>query len=245
MSLILVSGNRAIAISLLLSISWPRASIVIEGDLAGGVLGAWFELPAGPTLADAVLGDLSDLDRSIRELPVGVRAIIAPVRSLEAAACIRHAEREFFPRLGSLTDHDDEPIDVIVNVAKPTSAGFRLTGVDSAQLVVVTHVETELDQGLASVRLMRLVEWIDVLGLQRTSVAVVLAGSGCFPRGEIAAVLDPVPVHGVDLAGPIWGLLGQCGVGHAFDQRCRQRRIRSVRTALGAISSDIAALASP
>jgi len=238
MSLILVSGNRSLAISILLSIVWPRSSIVIEGDLAGGVLSAWFALPSGPSLADAVLRDPCELESSARELPCGVRVITAPIRSLEAAACIRHAEREFLPQLSSLTSTDGAPIDVIVNLGRPAAAGARLVGLESAQAVVVTHVETVIDPGLASVRVLRLLERVDVLSLHRTPVVTILAGSGRFPLGEIAAALDPVPVHGLDLGVAIAVLLNS-GI--------RGRRFRFLRqqshSALELIAADISGAA--
>lgn len=241
MSLVLVAGNRALAISLLLSVAWPRASIVIEGDLAGGVLSAWFELPSGPSLADAVLRDASEIESSIRMLPCGVQAIVAPIRSLEAAACIRHAERELLPRLGSFLSPDGKPLDVIVNVGTPNSAGSPLTGLESAHAVVVTHVEAGLDPGLAAIRVMRLVERIDVLGLHRTPVAAILAGLGRFPLPEIAAALDPVPVHGFDLEASISGLLTP----RTRARRVLRHRSRQLRTALTAMATDIATLANP
>lgn len=241
MSLVVVSGDLSTTVAVVLSIAWPRPSIVVEADPRGGVLASWFGLDATPSLSDAVTTRHAGILRYTQQ--GRCRVLIAPQRSIEASLALATAERDLFHRFVDLDDDEGLPIDVITDSGGPLPARVLVPGADRADIIVVTHRQLPGPRAAASVRLAQFAERIDALSSVAGHIVGIVIGTRPYGLGEIAAVIDPHPLYSLPVDRRSARLLaGRAG----FVGRRRSRLIAAgVRVAESICADSAIALARP
>ena len=131
MSLVAVVGDGCTTTALGLAAAWPvgEPCMVAEFDPAGGCLAAWLDVPRSPGLADVVAsaspGSWATVRAMSQRSQSGVEVLVAPTRSVEAAAVVLAATTAVLPVLCGL----DLPV-VIAHRQQRGSAAAAALGLE-------------------------------------------------------------------------------------------------------------------
>ena len=99
MSLVAVVGDGCTTTALGLAAAWPLGEpcMVAEFDPAGGCLAAWLDVPRSPGLAEVAAsstpGSWATIQSMVQRAQSGVDVLVAPTRSVEAAAVVCCGDR--------------------------------------------------------------------------------------------------------------------------------------------------------
>lgn len=185
MSLIAVVGDGCTTTALGLAASWPvgEPCLLAELDPAGGCLAAWLDVPRSPGLAEVVASSTPGSWATVRAMAQrsrsGVEVLVAPTRSVEAAAVVLAATASVLPVFAGL----DLPV-VIAD-------GGRLRGPMSglvlhAGIVVITHRQHAGSAAAAALGLERVAELAAQLSARSIPSIVALIGDRPYGVDEVA-----------------------------------------------------------
>jgi hypothetical protein len=185
-SLVAVVGEGCTTTSLGIAAAWPSGNSchLAEFDPAGGSLAAWLDVPRSPGLAEAVAssspGTWPTIQAMVQRAAAGVDLLVAPTRSVEAAAVVSAATSSVLPVLSAL--------DTTVVIAD----GGRLRGplsalVSQAAIVVVAHRQHAGSAAAAALGFERLADLTSQLALRSIPFVVALIGSRPYAPDEVAA----------------------------------------------------------
>ncbi len=211
MSLVAVVGDGCTTTALGITAAWPQDDpcMVAEFDPAGGCLAAWLDVPRSPGLAEvaasATPGSWPTIESMVQRAASGVDVLVAPTRSVEAAAVVQAATTSVVPVLSAL----DSPV-VIAD-------GGRLRGglsalVSQAGLVVVAHRQHSGSAAAAALGFERVAELTSQLALRSIPAVVALIGARPYTADEVAEFVEANTV--VALADDPWAaaiLAGRAG----------------------------------
>ncbi len=241
MTLVAVIGDCTTTTCLALAATWPTGNpdptdvLVLEADPSGGSLAGWLDTPNSPTLGTIVANTtsgrpaatMSTIESMVVTSDSGVRLIAAPTRSLPARRAIEEAAATIVPALASarslvaLTDLGRGRIDE----SRPI--------LDAAAVVVVTHRQARTSAAAEAVRLERLIESVELVGVP---IVLGVIGTDPFDPTEIVefvsasvpdAVADSFVLADDALAAAV--LAGRTGV--SARRLARLPLMRSARTA--------------
>lgn len=233
MSLVAVVGECSTTTALGLAATWPdgERAVVVEFDPAGGCLSAWLEVPRQPSLSDlaasASSGSWPTIESMVQTSPTGVEVLVAPTRSVEAAAAIV-ASSPMLPVVSAL----DLPV-VIADGGRLRSGLSALTV--QAGVVVVAHRQHAGSAAAATVGLERVGDLCDLLTVRSIPFVVALIGDRPYGADEVGTFVGADVV--VELAVDPWAaavLAGRSG------SRTRLKRSPLWRS-LGTLSSTVSA----
>ena len=176
MSLVAVVGESCTTTAVGMAAAWPvdDPCMVAEFDPAGGCLTAWLDVPRAPGLADVAAsptpGSWATIKSMVQRAGSGLDVLVAPTRSVEAAAVVLAATNTVLPVLSAL----DSPV-VIAD-------GGRLRGgisalVSQAGIVVVAHRQHSGSAAAAALGFERLAELISQLAVRSIPTVVALVGA--------------------------------------------------------------------
>jgi len=187
-------GDATTTTAVALASAWSADDevVVLEFDPSGGSLAAWMDTPAVPTLSTFVAGRSAsltdggspswrDVESIVHGSSSGLRFIAAPARSREAARSIGEASISMLPVLTSSS------ATVLADVGRTRPAEGIPAILASAADIVVVHRQDPASPGAASVRLERLVESVEQLGLLDGQLHLAVIGDDPFDVDEIAA----------------------------------------------------------
>ncbi len=228
MSLIAVVGDGCTTTALGMAAAWPSDNrcLLAEFDPAGGCLAAWLDVPRSPGLAEGAAssspGTWSTIQSVVQRSGSGVDVLVAPTRSVEAAAVVLAASVSMLPVLSAL--------DSTVVIAD----GGRLRGplsalVSQAAVVVVAHRQHAGSAAAAALGFERLAELTSQLAVRSIPTVVALIGSRPYATDEVAAFVRADTV--VALADDPWAaavLAGRAGSGPRLRRSPLMRSLREL-----------------
>ena len=233
MSLVAVVGDGCTTTALGLAASWPvgEPCMLAEFDPAGGCLAAWLDVPRSPGLAEVVAsaspGSWAIVRAMSQRSQSGVDVLVAPTKSVEAAAVVLAATTAVLPAISGL----DLPV-VIAD-------GGRLRGpmsalVLQAGVVVIAHRQHRGSAAAAALGLERVAEIASQLAARSIPTVVALVGSLPYGADEVAEFVAADAV--VTLADDPWAaavLAGRAGSGSRLR---RSPLMRSIVELAGVVS---------
>ena len=233
MSLVAVVGDGCTTTALGLAAAWPvgEPCMVAEFDPAGGCLAAWLDVPRSPGLADVVAsaspGSWATVRAMSQRSQSGVEVLVAPTRSVEAAAVVLAATTAVLPVLCGL----DLPVVV--------ADGGRMRGPLSALalqagVVVIAHRQQRGSAAAAALGLERVAETAAQLAARSIPMVVALIGAQPYGVDEVAQFVRADVVVG--LADDPWAaavLAGRAGSGTRLS---RSPLMRSIVELAGVVS---------
>jgi hypothetical protein len=232
-SLVAVVGDGCTTTALGIAAAWPSDDdcMVAEFDPAGGCLAAWLDVPRSPGLAEATAstssGTWSTIQSMVQRSESGVDVLVAPTRSVEAAAVVLAAGTSVLPVLSAL--------DSTVVIAD----GGRLRGplsplVTQAALVIVTHRQHPGSAAAAALGFERLAELTAQLAVRSIPTVVALIGSRPYASDEVAAFVRAETV--VALADDPWAAAVLAGRAGSASRLRRSPLMRSLNDLAAVVS---------
>ena len=209
MGIVAVIGDATTTTSVALAAAWPTAHdvLVAELDPSGGSLAAWMDTPTVPSLstfvatrssaADHGAASWGDVESIIHGSNSGIRFIPAPVRTREAARSIGEAAGTLIPLLAAA------PVTVLADVGRGRPSEPVPAVLTRSAEIVVIHRQDPASPGAASVRLERLVESIEQLGVLDAGLHVAVIGHDPFDVDEIASYVSTSASVVLESATPI------------------------------------------
>ena len=198
MSLVAVVGDCATTVAIGLAATWPggERTFVVEFDPSGGSASAWLDVPREPGLSQLAASSGADtwsvIEASVQHSPSGIDVLVAPSRTVEAAAAVAASAPTLLPVLAA--------IDETVAIAD----GGRFDGgaaalVAHAGVVVLGHRQHQGSAAAAAVGLERLSDTCEVLTRRSVPFVVALIGDRPYRCDEVAAFVGAPTVVGVAL----------------------------------------------
>ena len=194
MGIVALVGDATTTTAVALAAAWSAEDevIVLEFDPSGGSLAAWMDTPAVPSLSTFVanrsasmIDDGSptwrDVESIIHGSSSGLRFIAAPARSREAARSIGEASISLLPVLTTSSPT------VLADAGRTRASDGIPPVLTRATDIVVVHRQDPASPGAASVRLERLVESTEQLGVLAGLLHLAVIGDDPFDVDEIAA----------------------------------------------------------
>jgi hypothetical protein len=158
-------------------------AVLVEADPSGGDVAAWMGGADQPGWSSAVAADDRSwlgLERHLQRLPSGLRVLVAPTRSAEAAVAVRAGLERFGPLLTAMSD-----VVAVLDCGRITGP----TAATSTALLTVLVVRQQADSAPATVA--RIDRAAELIGRTRTSaegrVGLVVVGAVPYRPAEIAA----------------------------------------------------------
>jgi hypothetical protein len=236
-TLVAVVGDGCTTTALGIAAAWPVGGdcIVAEFDPAGGCMAAWLDVPRSPGLAEVVASSTpaawTTIESMLQRAASGVDVLVAPTRSLEAAAVVLASTSTVLSVLSALA----EPV-VIAD-------GGRLRGglsplVQQANVVVVAHRQHSGSAAAAALGIERVAELTSQLVSRFIPTVVALIGARPYTVEDVARFVE---VDVVGLADDPWSaavLAGRAG------SRVRLRRSPLMRS-LGELAAVVSARLRP
>ena len=196
MSLVAVVGDGCTTTALGIAAAWPSDNrcLLAEFDPAGGCLAAWLDVPRSPGLAEAAAspspGTWPTIQSMVQRSGSGVDVLVAPTRSVEAAAVVLAASASVLPLLSAL--------DTTVVIAD----GGRTRGplsplATQAAIVVVSHRQPAGSAAAAALGFERLAELTAQLAVRSIPTVVALIGSRPYAPDEVASFVGAETVMAV------------------------------------------------
>lgn len=193
MGIVALVGDATTTTAVALAAAWSGEEevIVLEFDPSGGSLAAWMDTPAVPSLSTfvasrsaAMIDDASptwrDVEPIIHGSSSGLRFIAAPARSREAARSIAEASTSVLAVLAASSTT------VLADTGRARPSDGIPAILARATDIVVVHRQDPASPGAASVRLERLVESMEQLGLLDSHLHLAVIGDDPFDVDEIA-----------------------------------------------------------
>ena len=194
MGIVALVGDATTTTAVALAAAWKAEDdvVVLEFDPSGGSLAAWMDTPAVPSLSTFVAGRSAslidspspswrDVESLVHTAASGLRFIAAPARSREATRSIGEASTTMIPVLASAVTT------VLADAGHPRPSESIPAIVAMATDVVLIHRQDPASPGAASVRLERLVESTEQLGVVDGHLHLAVIGDDPFDVDEIAA----------------------------------------------------------
>ncbi len=204
-----------------LAATWPaeRGVLLVEADLGGGDLAAWFGLAVEPglvSLAAARRSTPPSVQGHTQPLPGGLRVLVGPPGAEQATAALGLLPADLLAGLDRL-----EGTDVLADLGRLNPGSPALPLARAARLLVLVCRPTLAE-------LQHLAHRVAALREASQTVGLVLVGGGPYPPAEVARTLGvqvlgtlPVDRHGA-------GLLG--GTAAGMPGLRRTRLVRAART---------------
>jgi len=187
-------GDATTTTAVALAAAWSAEDevIVLEFDPSGGSLAAWMDTPAVPSLSTFVASrsasmtddgspTWSDIESIIHGSSSRLRFIAAPARSREAARSIGEASTSMLAVVAASSTT------VLADAGRTRVSDGIPEILARATDIVVVHRQDPASPGAASVRLERLVESMEQLGLLDSDLHLAVIGDDPFDVEEIAA----------------------------------------------------------
>ncbi|MBK5333298.1 MAG: hypothetical protein JJD93_15075, partial [Ilumatobacteraceae bacterium] len=186
MSLVAVVGEGCTTTAVGMAAAWSPLDdpcMVAEFDPAGGCLAAWLDVPRSPGLAEVAAsstpGSWVTIKSMVQRAGCGLDVLVAPTRSVEAAAVVLAATNTVLPVLSAI----DWPV-VIAD-------GGRLRGgipalVSQAGIVVVAHRQHPGSAAAAAIGFERLAELTSQLAVRSIPTVVALIGARPYTAEEVS-----------------------------------------------------------
>ena len=197
MTIVSVVGDRCTTTAIGLVSALTDPATLVEFDPSGGSAAAWLGLPRQPSLADVVAtgdpGRWDAFEQRCQTAACGVRALIAPVRQVEAAAAVG-AATPMLPMLAA-SQHL-----FVVDVGRLTTGQLttgQSTAANQAGAVVVSHRQHPGSAPAAALGVERLAEQVSTLSMRSLPVIVALHGEWPYNADEIRRFLDQPAVVAV------------------------------------------------
>ena len=236
MSLVAVVGESCTTTAVGMAAAWPVGDpcMVAEFDPAGGCLTAWLDVPRAPGLADVAAsptpGSWATIKSMVQRAGSGLDVLVAPTRSVEAAAVVLAATNTVLPVLSAL----DSPV-VIAD-------GGRLRGgisalVSQAGIVVVAHRQHSGSAAAAALGFERLAELISQLAVRSIPTVVALVGARPYTAEEVAEFVQADSV--VSLADDPWAAAVLAGRAGSTLRLRRSPLMRSLAELAGVVSTSL------
>ena len=194
MGIVALVGDATTTTAVALAAAWSAEDevIVLEFDPSGGSLAAWMDTPAVPSLSTFVASRSAsmidggsptwrDVEAIVHGSDSGLRFIAAPARSREAARSIGEASISMLPVLTASS------ATVLADAGRTRPADGIPAIVARAADIVIVHRQDPASPGAASVRLERLVESTEQLGVLDGRLHLAVIGDDPFDVDEIAA----------------------------------------------------------
>lgn len=191
MAIVACTGDLTTTTAVALATGWPMSddTLLVEADVSGGDLAAWFDLPPSPSLSTIVTrvldGAWPDIEQHTRLAANGLRVVPAPARAVEAAQAVGESTRSLVPTLAALRT-PTTIVDVGRLPAVPSSHPF----VGAAAAVVLVHRQAPQSARAAAVRIQRLADQLTNLSASAAPVVIAVVGSRPFDLVEIERFLD-------------------------------------------------------
>ena len=236
MSLVAVVGDGCTTTSVGMAAAWPfdDGCMVAEFDPAGGCLAAWLDVPRSPGLADVAAsstpGSWATIKSMVQRAGSGLDVLVAPTRSVEAAAVVLAATNTVLPVLSAL----ESPV-VIAD-------GGRLRGgisalVSQAGIVVVAHRQHSGSAAAAALGFERLAELTSQLAVSSIPTVVALVGARPYTAEEVSEFLQADSV--VSLAEDPWAAAVLAGRAGSAMRLRRSPLMRSMAELAGVVSTSL------
>ncbi len=191
MSIIAVCGDVSTTTAVALASSWPASHdvLLIEADPSGGDLAAWLDMPAAPSLSNVVTrvldGAWPDIERLARYADSGLRIIPAPASRAEAAQAVSESAHSIVPTLAN----SRSPA-IVADIGRVLASPPVHPFLAASAVNVLVHRQSTQSSGAAAVRLQRLADQAEALGVEPAALIVVVVGAVPFGIGEIERFLS-------------------------------------------------------
>ena len=236
MSLVAVVGDGCTTTALGMAAAWPLGDpcMVAEFDPAGGCLAAWLDVSRSPGLADVAAssapGSWVTIQSMVQHAASGIDVLVAPTRTVEAAAVVIAATNSVLPVLSAL----DWPV-VIAD-------GGRLRGgvsplVSQAGIVVVAHRQHSGSAAAAALGFERLAELTSQLAVRSIPTVVALIGARPYSAQEVSEFIQADNV--VPLAEDPWAAAMLAGRAGSAVRLRRSPLMRSLAELAGVVSTSL------
>lgn len=236
MSLVAVVGDGCTTTALGMAAAWPLDDpcMVAEFDPAGGCLAAWLDVSRSPGLADVAAsstpGSWATIQSMVQHAAAGIDVLVAPTRTVEAAAVVLAATTSVLPVLSAL----DWPV-VIAD-------GGRLRGgisalVSQAGIVVVAHRQHPGSAVAAALGFERLAELTAQLAVRSIPTVVALIGARPYSAQEVSEFIQAETV--VPLAEDPWAAAMLAGRAGSAMRLRRSPLMRSLADLAGIVSTSL------
>lgn len=235
MSLVAVIGDGSTTTAVGLAGAWPAAErcVIAEFDPSGGCLSAWLDVPASPGLADLVSsssgGSWLEIEAAFQPSRSGLEVLVAPLRTVEAAAVINAATQVVLPVLSAL----ESPVVVVDGGRLPGSLPPLAV---QAGVVVVSHRQHPGSAAAATVGIERVADTCDLLRRRALPHVVALVGDRPYAADEVARFVGADAV--VAVADDPWAaavLAGRAGSAVRFRRSGLMRSMHSLAAAVSAV----------
>lgn len=236
MSLVAVVGDGCSTTAVGMAAAWPLDDpcMIAEFDPAGGCLAAWLDVPRAPGLAEVAAsstpGSWATISSMVQRTASGLDVLVAPTRSVEAAAVVLAASNTVLPVLSAL----DWPV-VIAD-------GGRLRGgisamVSQAGTVVVAHRQHSGSAAAAALGFERLAELTSQLAVRSIPTVIALIGSRPYTTEDVSEFVRADTV--VPLAEDPWAAAVLAGRAGSAARLRRSPLMRSLADLAGVVSTSL------
>ena len=181
-------GHGITTVAAALVLAWPGPCVLLECDPSGGDVGAWWDLPAVPALASAVAAAPADVAAVFAHgasVGASTGALVAPLRSVEAAATVTAATQRVLPILAAAPD-----VEVIVDAGR--SAPQLAPAAAQAAVTVVVARQVPGSTRASGAILERTGDLVEVCKRRSIPTVVVLIGEDLYPLADVARYLNVV-----------------------------------------------------
>lgn len=235
MSLVAVVGEGCTTTAVGMAAAWSPLDdpcMVAEFDPAGGCLAAWLDVPRSPGLAEVAAsstpGSWVTIKSMVQRAGCGLDVLVAPTRSVEAAAVVLAATNTVLPVLSAI----DWPV-VIAD-------GGRLRGgipalVSQAGIVVVAHRQHPGSAAAAAIGFERLAELTSQLAVRSIPTVVALIGARPYTAEEVSEFVQADTV--VSIAEDPWAAAVLAGRAGSAVRLRRSALMRSLADLAGVVST--------
>lgn len=234
MSLVSVVGEGSTTTALGLAAAWPsdEPCVIVELDPAGGCLSAWLDVPRSPGLGEVAAASSTcswpAIRAGVQASASGIDVLVAPTRSVEAAAVVHAAEKSVVPVLAAL----DSPV-VIADGGRLRGAPSRLS--TSGSVTVIAHRQHAGSAAAAALGLERVAELASLLSARAIPAVVALIGQRPYCAADVADFVEAESV--VSIADDPWAAAVLAGrAGSALRLR-RSPLMRSFAELAGVVSA--------
>ena len=236
MSLVAVVGDGCTTTALGMAAAWPLdyPCMVTEFDPAGGCLAAWLDVSRSPGLADVAAsstpGSWSTIQSMVQHAPSGIDVLVAPTRTVEAAAVVLASANSVLPVLSAL----DSP--VVIADGGRLRGGFSAL-VSQAGIVVVVHRQHSGSAAAAALGFERLAELTSQLAVRSIPTVVALIGSRPYTAEEVSEFIQTDTV--VPLAEDPWAAAMLAGRAGSAVRLRRSPLMRSLAVLASVVSTSL------